>query len=159
MIRRKGIPECTQPSDILIRFYFNLMTISMEKNSKISTDFFLRYCQAKNCETWIKERYNWPNPTKIICLRCYLALMNNIKIPIEYFLRYWWSRNLAIWLGKKDTTNQTQTKVVASYFTFTWWLTSCKKLRYCFVILRDIDNQRILLSDWKRRTSGYTQLK
>ena len=43
--------------------------------------------------------------------------------------------------------------------TFPWWVTSCKKLRYHFILSRDVDDQRILQWDWTRDKTCQTQPK
>ena len=53
----------------------------------------------------------------------------------------------------------TQPKVVIWNATFPWYLSLSKKLRYQLILLRDINDQRILQSDWIRGTSGLIQPK
>ena len=51
------------------------------------------------------------------------------------------------------------TKSDCTYFTFPWWLTLRKKLRYWLILFRGIDDQRMLQSDWTRDAAEYNKTK
>ena len=77
-------------------------------------------------------------------------LVDSLKI-------YWWSNIPAIWLNERH--NWPHWKLLVSDAAFPWWLTPCKKLGYHLIHSRDIDDQRILQSDWTKGTTGHTHLK
>ena len=54
----------------------------------------------------------------------------------------------------KGTPGNIQPKVLISGVTFPRWLSPCKKLRYQLTLSRNIDDQRIMQSDW---TKGATK--
>ena len=65
----------------------------------------------------------------------------------------------AIWLDEWHTQPQPNSKVVVSGATFSWWLSSYKKLRYQFTLSQYIDDQGILLSSWYKSITGHVQPK
>ena len=91
-------------------------------------------------------------------------MYTNLKralISVDLFQRHGWSRNPEIQLGERHTLPQ-PTKVTVSVTT----LLSCldghlcaKNIRYKLIPSKDIDEQRILQSDWIRGTPGHTQSK
>ena len=56
------------------------------------------------------------------------------------------SRQVSAWLCM---TVHTQPKAVVSHDTFPWWVSPCSQ-RNWWITSRDIDDQRILQSDWAR---------
>ena len=56
------------------------------------------------------------------------------------------SRQVSAWLC---ITVHTQPKAVVSHDTFPWWVSPCSQ-RNWWITSRDIDDQRILQSDWAR---------
>ena len=61
------------------------------------------------------------------------------KTSIDSFLKYCWSKNLAIWLDKKHNwPHPTKNRNPRCYLHL--------------ILSRDIDDQKILLSDWRRGT-------
>ena len=77
---------------------------------------------------------------------------------INWNLRYWWSNNPAICLNMRHTWLQL-TKVLVLYITFSCWPYPCKKSKLHRIPSRYINNQRIILSDWAKGTSGNTKPK
>ena len=62
--------------------------------------------------------------------------------------------------SKAQTTSHTQPKEGLSHATFTWWLSPSTKNQWEWAILpRDIDDQRIIQSDWTRDTTDHTHPK
>ena len=43
--------------------------------------------------------------------------------------------------------------------TFPWWLSQWKKLRYQLTLSKNIDDQKVLESDWTRNTTSHTKPK
>ena len=81
--------------------------------------------------------------------KCYLPWRTiPIQKSVDSFQRNWWSKNPAIWL---DESGHTQPKVVVWDATLPWWFISLQtNIRYRLVPSRDVDNHRILQSDWLR---------
>ena len=82
------------------------------------------------------------------------------QISLDSFHRYWWSKNLAIWLDQRHKQLATLNQEGLSHATFTWWLSPSTKNQWEWAILpRDIDDQRIIQSDWTRDTTDHTHPK
>ena len=106
------------------------------------------------------QRYTWPNPTKSGSLKCYLPLtisMQKIKDINRFFtilLLVKESLNLIEW----DTMGQTQPKHHSHRCYLPLMTISTQKKTKGTWFFPDIDDQRILQSDWMRGTPGYIQL-
>ena len=90
----------------------------------------------------------------------WLSPWKKSKTSICSFLWYCWSENPAIWLKvRHNWPGPTKNDRLRSYLCLMRYLSLPKKLRYHLIPSRDIDNQRILLSDWTSGTTGHIQLK
>lgn len=56
------------------------------------------------------------------------------------------SRSVRVWLR---IPRHSQSEVVVSYVNFPWRMSPCVKSKIC-ILSKDIDDQRILKSDWTR---------
>ena len=80
------------------------------------------------------------------------------KISINSFKKNCWSKNSLIWLDQRYTW-YTQPKLAVLDVTFPPWLSPQKNQRYWMVPSSDNIGQKILKSDWIRRTHGHTKAK
>ena len=84
----------TQPRSGSPRCYFLLMTILMKKLRALDSSH--RYWWSKDPGICLDERHNWPHPTKICSLICYLHFMiiscKKSKRSINSSQRYSWSK-------------------------------------------------------------------
>ena len=122
--------------------YLSLMIVSMQK-SKILVDSFEKYWWSKNPAIWLAKKYSSPHQIKSNSLSTFAWCLSPCKK----------SKRLP-----RSTTSHTQPKVIVSLSLLDVYLCA-KNLRDCWISFRYINDQRIMLSDWTRGTSGYTQPK
>ena len=95
---------------------------------------------------------NWPEPTKINSLQCDVLLMtNSIKNSSNDSQS---KRYLAIQFNKQlNWQDLTKSDSLRCYLLL---MTNCmhKKLRYQFILSQDLDNQRIIQSEYMRGKPG-----
>ena len=65
------------------------------------------------------------------------------------FQRYWWAKNSVDWLHKKHNWSHPNQKVSLRFY-LSLMIIAYKKIRYPLTTSRDVDDQRILHSDWFR---------
>ena len=117
-----------------------------------------------NPAIWFDKRHTWPHPNKNSSLDAsfsrWLSLCKKSKILIDSFQRYWWSKNSAIWLDQRYTwPNQTKSGSGRHFLPLMTNDYLHAKLRYHLALSPNIDDQRILQTDWTRGTTGHTQPK
>ena len=131
--------------------YLSSMIISMQKSSR-SVDSFQRYWRLKNPAIWLDKRHKWPHSQPKVVVSdatfpWWLSPCKKSKRSINSFQKYWWSNNPAIWLDERHIwSHSTNSSSLRGYF----FDLHAKNLRDWFAPSRDIENQRILPSDWLR---------
>ena len=102
---------------------------------------------------------DWPKSTpihtetRVIVLDAtfpwWLSRSKNSKTSIGFVQFYCWLKNPSVWL---DETQQTTSKPKSGSPspTVLWWISPSKKTKITQFFSTDIDDQRILQSDWMR---------